>query len=187
MRTYPNDIYKEYTCYSNNSEYYNIYPCSICGKNFFEDYNYNDDDINIYIFCSENNKCYSSNEDNNYTYILEYFSCKPCDKNSNQINKECLECETNYISELSKCASKTINEFYISSTIINSTELILQINNNYDDSSIINTFKPIQQTNNILYDSLNINNINNTTESTQPITKYYTNSLINDSYELINS
>ena len=116
------DINKEYSCYSNNSEYYNIYPCSICGKNYYEDYSHKDDDNNYYIFCSEINKSYSSNESNDFTFILEYFSCKTCDKNGNQINKECLECETNYISELAKCENNIVFDNYYESSINNDTE-----------------------------------------------------------------
>ena len=150
MNSNSSNIYKEYFCYSNYSEYNNIYHCSICGKNYYEENIYKDDDNNNFVICNIGHECYNYKENNDYSFNLEYFSCKTCHKNGGQKNPDCLECETNFISEIPQCENNNDDTDKFSLEI-NSTEpiqkLVEQLLNNIDIIININNQNDIKISN----------------------------------------
>ena len=117
--------YTPFKCFMNiNYNKYNKYTCKLCGNNFFQIYN-NEDNQNIN--CYESLMGYYLDE-NDLLFKKCYDSCKTCGKIGTEMEHNCIECNDNYTYELNLSNYKNCyknNPYEITTNIIINQSKIL--------------------------------------------------------------
>ena len=165
--------YESFQCFMNHySNKNNKYFCNLCGKEFFQLYN-DEENHNSNITCYKSIKGYYLDK-NDLLFKRCYISCKTCEISGNETFHNCLECNDNYIYEYALITYKNCYETssydVMSDTVVNSNSYsFYSINNSYLNNSndiitedIINEEnEPIQNILDSFFKELDLADINN--------------------------